>query len=249
MSDSRTRSRADRRRAKEERARGQASARARSEDRRDPGLPGSELLVLRPRASGCSSTSASLEHWPSNTIPGFNDGLLELLPGARGALVLARPARRVRRAAEGRHVARPRRRARRARAPARDRRAHLPGQDPERRRARPLQRDLRLRGGAGRPRRRASSPSGWSTTWSSPRTDFDFLAELERLIRLAERRAFGPSTQAIIDEAASRDIPWIRLNEASLVQLGQGKYQQRIRATMTSKTSARSRSTSPATRS
>jgi cyanophycin synthetase len=68
--------------------------------------------------------------------------------------------------------------------------------------------------------------------------DFDFLGELEGLIKLAERRAFGPSTQAIIDEAASRDIPWMRLNEASLIQLGQGKYQERIRATMTSMTSA-----------
>jgi cyanophycin synthetase len=67
---------------------------------------------------------------------------------------------------------------------------------------------------------------------------FDFPGELERLILLAERRQFGPSTQAIIDEAASRDIPYMRLNEASLIQLGQGKYQQRIRATMTSKTSA-----------
>ncbi|MEP7032419.1 MAG: cyanophycin synthetase [Actinomycetota bacterium] len=66
----------------------------------------------------------------------------------------------------------------------------------------------------------------------------DFPAELERLIRLAERRAFGPSTQAIIDEAATRDIPWMRLNEQSLLQLGQGKYQQRVRATITSKTSA-----------
>jgi cyanophycin synthetase len=71
-----------------------------------------------------------------------------------------------------------------------------------------------------------------------PRKEFDFLAELEALIRLAERRAFGPSTQAIVDEASSRDIPWIRLNEASLVQLGWGRYQQRVRATMTSKTSA-----------
>ena len=67
---------------------------------------------------------------------------------------------------------------------------------------------------------------------------FDFQAELERLILLAERRQFGPSTQAIIDEAMSRDIPFIRLNEQSLVQLGQGKYQQRVRATMTSMTSA-----------
>ena len=67
---------------------------------------------------------------------------------------------------------------------------------------------------------------------------FDFLAELERLIRLAERLAFGPSTQALIDEAASRDIPTIRLDRFSLVQLGQGVHQQRIRATMTSVTSA-----------
>ena len=36
----------------------------------------------------------------------------------------------------------------------------------------------------------------------------------------------------------SRDIPWLRLNEHSLVQLGQGVHQQRIRATMTSNTSA-----------
>jgi len=69
------------------------------------------------------------------------------------------------------------------------------------------------------------------------RVAVDFMAELERLIRLAERAAFGPSTQAILDEAASRDIPYIRLDRHSLVQLGQGVHQQRIRATMTSKTS------------
>ena len=44
---------------------------------------------------------------------------------------------------------------------------------------------------------------------------FDLEAELERLIRIAERSAFGPSTQAIIDEAVSRDIPWIRLDRHS----------------------------------
>jgi cyanophycin synthetase len=71
-----------------------------------------------------------------------------------------------------------------------------------------------------------------------PDSAFDLLAEVESLILLAERRAFGPSTQAILDEAAARDIPYIRLNDQSLVQLGQGKYQQRIRATITSMTSA-----------
>ncbi len=68
--------------------------------------------------------------------------------------------------------------------------------------------------------------------------EFDFDAELERFIVRGERSAFGPSTQALVDEAVSRDIPYIRLNTASLVQLGQGVHQKRIRATMTSQTSS-----------
>jgi cyanophycin synthetase len=68
--------------------------------------------------------------------------------------------------------------------------------------------------------------------------EFDFAAELERFLLQAQRTAFGPSTQAILDEAVSRDIPWLRLNQYSLVQLGQGVHQKRIRATMTSNTSA-----------
>ena len=54
--------------------------------------------------------------------------------------------------------------------------------------------------------------------------EFDFDAQFEEFLLLAERTAFGPSTQALIDEAVSRDIPWMRLNSASLVQLGQGRY-------------------------
>jgi cyanophycin synthetase len=71
---------------------------------------------------------------------------------------------------------------------------------------------------------------------ADPELDWD--AELEAFILRAERTAFGPSTQAILDEAVSRDIPWIRLNKHSLVQLGQGVHAKRIRATMTSATSA-----------
>ena len=71
-----------------------------------------------------------------------------------------------------------------------------------------------------------------------PEVFFDFAPKLEALIRMAERTAFGPSTQALIDEAVSRDIPFIRLDRHSLVQFGHGVHQQRIRATMTSKTSA-----------
>ncbi len=68
--------------------------------------------------------------------------------------------------------------------------------------------------------------------------DFEWEPERDAFIRRAERTAFGPSTQAIVDEAVSRDIPWIRLNQHSLVQLGQGVHAKRIRATMTSDTSS-----------
>ncbi len=68
--------------------------------------------------------------------------------------------------------------------------------------------------------------------------ELDFEAELDSFILRAQRTAFGPSTQAILDEAVSRDIPWIRLNQHSLVQLGQGVHAKRIRATMTSETSS-----------
>ncbi|HEY3523287.1 MAG TPA: cyanophycin synthetase, partial [Candidatus Limnocylindrales bacterium] len=71
-----------------------------------------------------------------------------------------------------------------------------------------------------------------------PAFEIDLVEAIEGLIRLADRLAFGPSTQALIDEAVSRDIPFIRLDRHSLVQLGQGLHQQRIRATMTSRTSA-----------
>lgn len=63
---------------------------------------------------------------------------------------------------------------------------------------------------------------------------FDFKAELEALIRMADRLALGPTTQSLVDEACSRGIPAIRLDDQSLVQLGYGKYLQRIRASVTS---------------
>jgi cyanophycin synthetase len=65
---------------------------------------------------------------------------------------------------------------------------------------------------------------------------FDFRTEFENLVRLAHQRALGPSTAALVSAAEERDIPWIRLNEGSLVQLGYGKYQKRIQATITSET-------------
>ncbi|MDQ4044077.1 MAG: cyanophycin synthetase, partial [Chloroflexota bacterium] len=67
--------------------------------------------------------------------------------------------------------------------------------------------------------------------------DFDFESELEQVIRLAERLAYGPSTGSIVQEAQRRGIPVLRLDpRRSLVQLGHGKFQKRIWATVTSET-------------
>jgi cyanophycin synthetase len=71
-----------------------------------------------------------------------------------------------------------------------------------------------------------SVPEGW--TWLEARDEF---------IRFAQRRALGPSTASLVRAAENRGIPWLRLNDQSLVQLGHGKYQQRIQATVTSATS------------
>ncbi|MEO5814253.1 MAG: cyanophycin synthetase [Gemmatimonadaceae bacterium] len=66
---------------------------------------------------------------------------------------------------------------------------------------------------------------------------FDLAARRDDFIRYAQRRALGPSTASIIHAAEARDIPWLRLNEHSLIQLGYGCNQQRIQATITGRTS------------
>jgi len=179
----------------------------------------------------------SLEHWPSNSLEGFTEALLELLPGLRDhSCSRGRPGGFVERLEEGTwlgHVA-----------------EHA---------ALELQRETGAHTYRGKTRS-AADPGTYNVIYGygeervgleagrlavrlvnhlvQAEEGFDFLKELEALILLADRRAFGPSTQALIDEAASRDIPFIRLNEQSLVQLGQGKYQRRVRATMTSSTPA-----------
>ncbi len=71
----------------------------------------------------------------------------------------------------------------------------------------------------------------------APPADWDFEEQRDRFIRYAQRREFGPSTASLVRAAEERDIPWLRLNQYSLVQFGQGRYQQRIQATTTGRTS------------
>ncbi|MFT4798344.1 MAG: cyanophycin synthetase [Candidatus Azotimanducaceae bacterium] len=71
----------------------------------------------------------------------------------------------------------------------------------------------------------------------APGAEWSFEAARDEFIRYAQQRALGPSTASLVKAAEDRDIPWIRLNNQSLVQFGHGRYQQRIQATTTGKTS------------
>jgi cyanophycin synthetase len=62
--------------------------------------------------------------------------------------------------------------------------------------------------------------------------------DITEMRKMREQERFGPSTASIVDEAISRNIPYIRLNDESFVQLGYGKNQVRFRATMTDQTSS-----------
>lgn len=66
---------------------------------------------------------------------------------------------------------------------------------------------------------------------------YDLEEDIMRLREIREETRLGPSTGCIVDEAAKRGIPFIRLNKHSLVQLGYGVHQKRIRATIASTTS------------
>lgn len=61
--------------------------------------------------------------------------------------------------------------------------------------------------------------------------------DIQRMREIREETRLGPSTGCIVEEAARRGIPFIRLNKQSLVQLGYGVHQKRIRATIASTTS------------
>ena len=236
MTESRTRSRDERHRAKQESAADKPPARPDLKILETHLFRGPNYWSYEP-AIRMLVDLGSLEHWPSNTVTGFNDALLEMLPGLQEhSCSLGRPGGFVERLKEGTwlgHVA-----------------EHVTLE---------LQRETGTYIRRGKTRS-AGRPGQYNVIYGygeesvglaagrfavrlvnhlvQPEEGFDFLAELEGLILLSERRAFGPSTQALIDEAVTRDIPWIRLNDQSLVQLGQGKYQKRVRATMTSMTGA-----------
>jgi cyanophycin synthetase len=54
---------------------------------------------------------------------------------------------------------------------------------------------------------------------------------------LIARTGLGASTRSLVEAAEARDIPYYRLNGASLVQLGTGRHLKRVQATITEQTS------------
>jgi cyanophycin synthetase len=179
----------------------------------------------------------SLEEWPTDRLPGFTQRLVGLVPELRmHDCSLGRPGGFLERLEQGTwlgHVA-----------------EHVA---------------LALQESAGFPVRRgktrsAGAPGRYYVIYSyenedvglaagklavrlvnhlaQPQPGFDLQQEMRHLLQIARRTRLGPSTQAIADEAKRRGVPLFRRNGSSLVQLGHGVYQRRIRATVSSSTSA-----------
>ncbi|MFO0907696.1 MAG: cyanophycin synthetase [Isosphaeraceae bacterium] len=67
---------------------------------------------------------------------------------------------------------------------------------------------------------------------------YDVRAAVDKLRKLALKVKLGPSTNAIVEAARARKIPYRRLNSQSLVQFGHGVKQRRILTAETDRTGA-----------
>jgi cyanophycin synthetase len=65
---------------------------------------------------------------------------------------------------------------------------------------------------------------------------YDVATVVREIHDLADRRCLGPSSKAILAVATQRNIPYRRLSQGSLVQLGQGFKQRRIWTAVTDRT-------------
>lgn len=67
-------------------------------------------------------------------------------------------------------------------------------------------------------------------------SSYSISEDIKNMTKIWNSNKLGPSTQSIINEAENRKIPWKRLNNHSYIQLGYGKNQARLEATITDKT-------------
>lgn len=77
----------------------------------------------------------------------------------------------------------------------------------------------------------------WLTS-EAPLIDFPLGLKVRELFDFADDVRLGPSSRAILRAARRRNIPYLRLNSGSLVQLGEGRHQRRIWTAETDATSA-----------
>ena len=68
--------------------------------------------------------------------------------------------------------------------------------------------------------------------------EYPIASKFRELFDYADDVRLGPSSRAILDAAVARGIPYYRLTQGSLCQLGEGKYQRRIWTAETDATSA-----------
>jgi cyanophycin synthetase len=69
-------------------------------------------------------------------------------------------------------------------------------------------------------------------TGTYPKTELE--KDLDGLMKLRDEAALGASTEALVREAETLGIPWILLETCDLLQFGYGKYQKRVQAALTS---------------
>lgn len=72
-------------------------------------------------------------------------------------------------------------------------------------------------------------------TGTYPKSEID--QDLADLQDLCAKAAQGPSTETLIKEANARGIPWFPLSARAMIQLGYGIHQKRIQATLSNRTS------------
>ena len=68
--------------------------------------------------------------------------------------------------------------------------------------------------------------------------EYDVEADIKVIHDLWHKEKLGPTTYSIVEEAQKRNIPFLRLDEGSLVQLGYGSRQKRVESAITSYTSS-----------
>jgi cyanophycin synthetase len=67
---------------------------------------------------------------------------------------------------------------------------------------------------------------------------YDVEKDIREIHELWHKEKLGPTTYSIVEEAQKGNIPYLRLDESSLVQLGYGCKQKRIEAAITSRTNS-----------